>query len=65
MRAWRAARAENRVEVNHRRPALGAHAMLSCIHHLENLETLCVDCHKIFTSTTRRSGHQCEGALES
>jgi hypothetical protein len=56
MRAWRAGRAENRVEVNHRRPALGAHGTLSCIHHLENLETLCVACHKSFTAAGRRPG---------
>jgi hypothetical protein len=53
MRAWRRGKAENRVEVNHRVPALGAHGALSCIHHLDNLETLCVACHKTFTSATR------------
>ena len=53
MRAWRAARAENRVEVNHRTPALGAHGTLSCVHHLENLETLCVVCHKSTTAAMR------------
>jgi hypothetical protein len=52
-RAWRAGRAENRLEVNHLSPALGAHGALSCVHHLENLETLCVACHKAFTSETR------------
>jgi hypothetical protein len=54
MRAWRAGRTENRVEVNHRRPALGAHGTLSCIHHLDNLETLCVLCHKAITAAARR-----------
>jgi hypothetical protein len=53
MRAWRAGRAANRLEVNHRRPALGAHGALSCIHHLENLETLCVACHKAATAAMR------------
>jgi hypothetical protein len=53
MRAWRAGRASNRVEVNHVRPALGAHTTLSCIHHLDNLETLCVACHKAHTSAVR------------
>jgi len=53
MRVWRAGRAENRVEVNHREPALGAHGTLSCIHHLDNLETLCVTCHKSFTAAGR------------
>jgi 5-methylcytosine-specific restriction endonuclease McrA len=53
MRAWRAGKAANRVEVNHRDPARGAHSTLSCIHHLENLETLCVTCHKATTSAMR------------
>jgi predicted nucleic acid-binding Zn ribbon protein len=55
MRVWRAGRAANRVEVNHRLPALGAHGTLSCIHHLDNLETLCVECHKSFTAAGRRA----------
>jgi hypothetical protein len=50
---WRAGRAENRLEVNHRQPALGAHGTLSCLHHLDNLETLCVACHKTITAATR------------
>jgi hypothetical protein len=41
------------VEVNHRQPALGAHGTLSCLHHLDNLETLCVACHREITSATR------------
>jgi hypothetical protein len=53
MRAWRRARPEQRLEVNHVQPALGAHRTLSCLHHLENLETLCVACHKAATSATR------------
>jgi hypothetical protein len=53
MREWRKNKAENRVEVNHRSPALGAHGTLSCIHHLDNLETLCVTCHKGITSAMR------------
>jgi hypothetical protein len=53
MRIWRAGRATNRLEVNHRSPALGAHGALSCIHHLENLETLCVACHKATTAAAR------------
>lgn len=48
-RAWRAARKRERLEVNHIAPARGAHRKLSCLHHLDNLETLCVDCHKAFT----------------
>jgi hypothetical protein len=53
MRMWRSGRAENRLEVNHLQPALGAHGTLSCVHHLENLETLCVACHKDTTSAMR------------
>jgi hypothetical protein len=53
MKAWRAGKPVNRLEVNHREPALGAHGTLSCIHHLENLETLCVACHRETTAATR------------
>jgi thymidine kinase len=53
MRAWRAGRAAARLEVNHREPALGAHRTLSCVHHLDNLETLCVACHRLATATQR------------
>lgn len=56
MRAWRAGRASNRLEVNHRAPALGAHRTLSCVHHLENLETLCVVCHRETTAAMRGTG---------
>lgn len=45
LRAWRARRRRDRLEVNHRAPCAGRHASLSCSHHLENLETLCVPCH--------------------
>ena len=53
MREWRAGKPQNRLEVNHREPALGAHRTLSCVHHLDNLETLCVACHRATTSATR------------
>lgn len=53
MRAWRSAKAVDRLEVNHREPALGAHGTLSCLHHLDNLETLCVACHRETTIATR------------
>jgi hypothetical protein len=53
MRTWRAGRPANRLEVNHREPALGAHRTLSCVHHLENLETLCVACHRETTVAMR------------
>jgi hypothetical protein len=49
MRAWRARRKLERLEVNHIVPALGAHRTLSCVHHLTNLETLCGPCHLAFT----------------
>jgi DNA-directed RNA polymerase subunit RPC12/RpoP len=62
-RSWRAARAENRIEVNHRSPARGAHTTLSCIHHLDNLETLCVACHRIFTAAMREGERMGEVAM--
>jgi 5-methylcytosine-specific restriction endonuclease McrA len=43
-----------RLEVNHKVPALGAHAEVSCIHHLDNLETLCGPCHRGTTSAQAR-----------
>ena len=53
MRAWRSAKKTGRMEVNHRVPCRGKHATLSCDHHLENLETLCVACHLERTLTDR------------
>jgi 5-methylcytosine-specific restriction endonuclease McrA len=38
------------IEVNHIVPCLGAHGTLSCAHHLKNLETLCVACHRAHTA---------------
>lgn len=49
----RAQRRTLRLEVNHRVPCLGAHGTLSCSHHLANLETLCVPCHKAHTAALR------------
>jgi len=54
MREWRARRKLERLEVNHVIPCLGAHTVLSCLHHLDNLETLCVACHKQHTSLAAR-----------
>jgi hypothetical protein len=55
MRDWRAAKKTGRMEVNHRIPCRGKHGTLSCDHHLDNLETLCVACHKVHTSADRTS----------
>jgi hypothetical protein len=63
MRAWRKEKSAGRVEVNHREPALGAHGTLSCIHHLENLETLCVACHREVTAASRRERSVSGGVL--
>ena len=56
LREWRAARPGDRLEVNHRVPCVGRHASLSCSHHLENLETLCVPCHQEHTRALARPG---------
>jgi hypothetical protein len=56
MRTWRAERTDGRLEVNHRRPARGAHRTLSCLHHLDNLETLCVPCHRLVTAALSQGG---------
>jgi hypothetical protein len=53
MTVWRAAKRTQRLEVNHIEAAMGRHGQLSCAHHLENLETLCPDCHKEFTAAQR------------
>ncbi len=46
----RAQKRKGRLEINHLTPCLGAHGELSCAHHLANLETLCVPCHKAHTA---------------
>ncbi len=45
-----------KLEVNHIKPCLGAHGRRSCKHHIENLETLCHDCHLEVTQQQRLSG---------
>jgi hypothetical protein len=50
MRVWRAAKKTERLEVNHVVPCGGRHRSLDCSHHLGNLETLCVACHREHTS---------------
>jgi DNA-directed RNA polymerase subunit RPC12/RpoP len=46
-------RKTDRLEVNHIEQARGAHKVLSCLHHLANLETLCLRCHREITATSR------------
>jgi 5-methylcytosine-specific restriction endonuclease McrA len=46
-------RATDRLEVNHIEPARGAHRALSCLHHLDNLEALCLACHRAVTGEQR------------
>ena len=55
MRAWRKTKRTDRLEINHIVPCNGSHGILSCSHHLENLETLCVSCHRVHTSAIVRS----------
>jgi hypothetical protein len=55
MRAWRLAKKTQRMEVNHRVPCRGKHGTVSCDHHLDNLETLCVACHRVLTLADRNA----------
>jgi hypothetical protein len=55
LRAWRSAKRTQRMEVNHRIPCRGKHGTVSCDHHLENLETLCVACHRVLTLADRNA----------
>jgi len=50
---YRKRRATDRLEVNHIVAAGGAHRVLSCLHHLDNLETLCLECHRERTAAQR------------
>lgn len=52
---WRRGRRYARLEVNHIEPCLGAHGTLSCAHHADNLETLCVPCHRLHTGALKES----------
>lgn len=44
------------VEVNHIVPCKGKHGVWGCHHHQDNLEVLCVPCHKAKTATQRAAG---------
>lgn len=52
-----------KLEVNHKVPCLGKHAVKGCHNHLENLETLCHACHVIVTAEQRSQGHFAKGAV--
>lgn len=43
----------DRIEVNHIQPVVGAGYRLACHHHLDNLEVLCHDCHVQVTNAQR------------
>lgn len=45
--------ARERLEVNHIVPRVGGGYGWGCWNHLENLETLCHDCHVVVTNTQR------------
>ena len=44
------------VEVNHIVPCRGKHGTWGCHHHAENLEVLCVPCHRVKTEEQRARG---------
>lgn len=44
------------LEVNHRVPCLGLHDRWSCLHHSDNLQVVCVGCHRVLTSVQREEG---------
>ena len=44
------------MQTNHIVPCLGKHSIVGCEHHIDNLETLCVECHKDETKRQRKAG---------
>lgn len=55
---WRCVKcgSKNKLEVNHIKPCLGKHGKKGCWHHIDNLETLCHECHVQVTNEQRASG---------
>jgi DNA-directed RNA polymerase subunit RPC12/RpoP len=51
---YRKFRKDDRLEVNHIVQARGRHREVSCIHHLANLETLCLACHRAHTAANAK-----------
>lgn len=45
-----------KLEVNHIKPCIGRHGKWGCWHHVENLETLCRECHLEATRQQRAAG---------
>ena len=41
------------IEIDHIIRAMGTHAVKSCLHHLENLQALCIPCHRAKTKEQR------------
>ena len=44
----------SKVEVNHIRPLAGSRRSVSCLNHRDNLEVLCLGCHRTTTNEQRR-----------
>lgn len=55
-RAYRKLRWKDYLEVNHIKPVNGRRRSVDCQNHLDNLETLCHDCHVVITKQQRKDG---------
>jgi predicted HNH restriction endonuclease len=44
------------LEVNHIVPVVGDRSSYSCNHHQDNLQVVCVDCHRLITNQQHKSG---------